>query len=293
MVPVKQFAVLVAAAALFLCPSVGRSGLPTDSLSLSTQETGASSLFAQSSAQVLLREFNQPEISFLLLDVKTRELLASRWDDPERRIPMGSLIKPFTALAYGEQHEFRYPTHVCKGESTGCWRPTGHGAVDLSSAIANSCNSYFRMLTEDMSAPEVSPTATEFGLDDPDDGLRGASLAGLGTGWSTSPIHMARAYLELAQRRDQPGVNDILAGMARSARTGTGLEVGRALEHSAALVKTGTAACTHPTRAPGDGFVVVLFPANQPEFVLLVRVHRVPGSKAARVAGQMLRRIGE
>ena len=84
-----------------------------------------------------------------------------------------------------------------------------------------------------------------------------------------------------------------VAGMAQSAQEGTGLEVNRALRHSSALVKTGTAACTHHAHAPGDGFVVALVPAGQPEFLLMVRVHGVPGAKAAMTAGRMLSRIEE
>ena len=85
----------------------------------------------------------------------------------------------------------------------------------------------------------------------------------------------------------------MVAGMAQSARQGTGAEVDRALQHASALVKTGTAACTHQARAPGDGFVVALVPAEQPELLLTVRVHGVPGAKAALTAGRMLSRIEE
>jgi hypothetical protein len=46
-------------------------------------------------------------------------------------------------------------------------------------------------------------------------------------------------------------------------------------------------------RAPGDGFVVALVPAQQPEILLMVRVHGVPGAKAAETAGRMLRRMEE
>jgi cell division protein FtsI/penicillin-binding protein 2 len=102
---------------------------------------------------------------------------------------------------------------------------------------------------------------------------------------------MARAYLEFIRRREQPGVREVLAGMAQSAKHGTGAEVDRALAFPDALVKTGTAPCTHSPRAPGDGFVVVLTPADQPQILLMVRVHGVPGAQAAKTAGQMLRRI--
>ena len=257
----------------------------------SAEGTTGTSLFAQSAAQVLQREFQSTEVSFLLLDARTGTLLASNWDDAEKPIPMGSLIKPFIALAYGDQHQFRYPTHVCTGASGGCWLPRGHGEIGVVSAIAYSCNSYFRMLTANLSSADVTPAAKEFALESPGPKLSGPDLIGVGNRWLISPLHMARAYAELNRRRDQPGAREVIAGMAESGRQGTGLEVDRALKHSAALVKTGTAACTHQPQAPGDGFVVALFPAEQPELLLMVRVHGVPGARASEIAGRMLSRI--
>jgi stage II sporulation protein D (peptidoglycan lytic transglycosylase) len=251
------------------------------------------SLFAQSAVQALSRDFPDANVSFLLLDAHTGQLLASRWERANVPIPLGSLAKPFAALAYGEHHEFHYPAHTCRGSETGCWRPDGHGDVDLPSAIAFSCNSYFRFLTSDLSAADVSPTASRFGLDLPDRGTHGVELAGLGPRWRISPLHMARAYLELLRGRQHPAVQQILVGMERCALHGTGAEVDRALQPEIALVKTGTAACTHPRPAPGDGFVVALVPAEDPRLLLMVRVHGVPGSVVARTAGQMLRRVEE
>lgn len=249
------------------------------------------SLFAQYASEALSRNFPNPDISYLLLDARTGQTLASRWEKPDSPIPLGSLAKPFTALAYGEQHDFRYPRHTCRGTATGCWRPDGHGEVDLSSAIAYSCNSYFRMLTTDLTAADVSETATRYGLEIPDHETVGAELAGLGSRWHVSPLRMARAYLELVREREHPAVKQILNGMARSARQGTGAELDRALQNPDALVKTGTAACIHLRHAPGDGFTVALVPADDPRLLLMVRVHGVPGSQAAKTAGQMLRRI--
>ena len=251
------------------------------------------SLFAQASAQALNQNFSNPDISFLVLDTRTGELLASRWDDPDRPVPLGSLAKPFAALAYGEQHAFHYPTHTCRGSQSGCWRPGGHGEMNLTSAIAYSCNSYFRALTEDLHAGDLAQTANRFGIEAPDSQASGMDLAGLGPRWKISPLRMAHAYLEMFQSRDNPAVIQILAGMERSAQKGTGAEVDRALGHKNALVKTGTATCNHVQRAPGDGFAMALAPAEYPRILLFVRVHGVPGSQAARTAGQMLRRIME
>lgn len=251
------------------------------------------SLFAQSTAEVLDHDVPDPNVSFLLLDAHTGQMLASRWQDGNLPIPLGSLTKPFAALAYGERHEFRYPTHTCRGSKTGCWRPAGHGEVELVSAITFSCNSYFRFLTTDLRAADMLQTATHFGLDLPEADIQGAELAGLGSRWRISPMHMAQAYLELLRDRQRPAIAQILAGMERSGVYGTGAEVGHALPSKTALVKTGTAVCTHPHRAPGDGFAIAMVPADDPRILLMVRVHGTPGSIAAKTVGLMLRRIEE
>jgi cell division protein FtsI/penicillin-binding protein 2 len=161
------------------------------------------------------------------------------------------------------------------------------------SAIANSCNAYFRLLTANMTSADVLSATTRFGLDPPAPQLAGSDLIGVSNRWLTSPLRMARAYVELNRSRGQYGANEVIEGMAQAAKQGTGLEVGRALQRSTALVKTGTAACTHAVHAPGDGFVVALLPATRPQLLLLVRVHGVPGSRAAITAGRMLSRIEE
>jgi cell division protein FtsI/penicillin-binding protein 2 len=206
---------------------------------------------------------------------------------------MGSLTKPFAALAYGGHHDFHYPFHTCRGTQTGCWRPGGHGDVDLVSAIAYSCNSYFRVLTENLNAADLSQTVEHFGIEPPDKNAVGMELAGLGPHWRISPLHMVRAYLNLLRNRQAPAASQIFAGMERSAREGTGMETDRALGPEGALVKTGTAACTHSRHAPGDGFAVVFTPAEAPRILLMVRAHGVPGSHAAKIAGQMMSRIRE
>ena len=249
--------------------------------------------FAQSAERLLNREFTGGDLSFLLFDALTGEVLVSRWTNPDLPIPMGSLLKPFVALAYGQQHGFGYPKHHCGGLVTGCWNPHGHGDIDLTSAIAYSCNSYFRLLTTNLTASETFDIARRFDLDPPPEAAAGMVLAGIGSTWRVAPVRMGRAYIELSRLGHEPDVSQILNGMAQSARQGTGAEVDRALQTAEALVKTGTAPCTHTDHAPGDGFTVALFPANDPKLLLLVRVHGIPGAESAKTAGRMLHRIGE
>ena len=270
----------------------GRLGSAQSLVALSSySDEPTSALFLQSAGSMLQREFATRDVSFLLLDARTGTLAASHWDDPGKPIALGSLVKPFTALAYSEAHDSQYPLHACNGKASGCWQSRPHGELDITGAIAFSCNSYFRALTANLTGEDMLPIASRFDLDPPDADLAGPSLMGLGVRWRISPLRMARAYLELYRRRDEPGVREVLAGMVQSARQGTGSAIGRALKHSGAMVKTGTAACTHVPSAPADGFLVALVPASDPQFVLLVRVHGVTGATAAVTAGRMLSRL--
>lgn len=273
-----------------------RAGLVLGALffaAVSGRAQSAPSLFNQAAVEVLGREFASKDISYLVVDPRTGNVLLDRWEDSSRPIPMGSLVKPFTALAYAEHHSFLYPELPCRGEASGCWRVRPHGNLNISEAVSYSCNSYFRALAAGLSGADVRPTAMRFGLDPPDDSLTGPALMGLGSRWPVAPRKMAEAYLELYRRRDQPGVGPLLLGMAEAAQKGTGSGAGRTLKHTRALVKTGTAPCTHDRPAPGDGFVVVLLPAENPELLLLLRVHSVPGARAAETAGRMLGRLEE
>src|SRR5262245_29086515 len=256
MVPLRMVASLVIAGLALACGLCGRPGMPA----YPVQDSSAppNSLFSQSAVLVLEREFSSADVSYLLFDARTGTLLSSRWEDPAKPIPLGSLVKPFTALAYGETHEYQFPIHVCRGEASGCWQVRPHGKLDLVSAISVSCNSYFRTLAENLTREQLIPVTKRFGLEPPDTALSGPGLMGLGDHWRIAPVKMAHAYLELYHRRDQPGAREILAGMAQSAHNGTGKGVGESLRHADALVKTGTAPCTHPHPAPGDGFVVAM-----------------------------------
>lgn len=267
--------------------------LPGQTTAQSTSATPPRTLFSQSAMQVLEREFSDNSVSYLLLDANSGVLLASHWENSGKPIPLGSLVKPFTALAYAGAHDFRYPIYECQGQASGCWQVRPHGKLDIVSAISVSCNAYFRSLAESVTSEQLLPVTTTFDLESPETNFTGPSLIGIGERWKISPVRMARAYLELFRRRDQPGVREILAGMLQSAQRGTGAAVGRALKHSEALVKTGTAPCTHAPHAPGDGFVVALVPAQAPEIVLMVRVHGVPGAKAAETVGRMLNGMEE
>ena len=247
-----------------------------------------SSFYQQSLASSIARHFSLPGVSYVLLDARTGSVLNLCWDESSRLGPVGSLVKPFTALAYAESHRFAYPVLVCRGSADGCWLSRGHGRIGMPEAIAQSCNAYFRQLAREVRPEDFELVAHRFGMPTALEHTRSTALVGLGTEWQVAPVSIARAYCRLAERAQDPGVNEVIRGMALSGAIGTGRAVDSAVLGFAVLVKTGTAPCVHTPPSPGDGYTIALWPAESPRFALLVRVHGVPGAQAAAVCGRML-----
>jgi cell division protein FtsI/penicillin-binding protein 2 len=271
------------------------------------QPAGSASpgIFSQAAKASLDRNFPSPAISYLLMD-NTGAVLAERWPagtDPDlssasstvpspEAIAPGSLVKPFLAIAYGEQHGGTFPIVHCTGTSSRCWRPAGHGSLGLEEAIAQSCNTFFLELAAGLNRGRAAQTLARYGLGGPGAGAPGEAFIGLGTGWKESPLALAKAYLQLEKEQQYPTQSRIVKGMLGSAERGTARGVDAELGENMALAKTGTAACTHKPAGTADGFTVVLYPAVQPRMLLLVRVHGATGAASAKVAGAMLRTLG-
>ena len=246
--------------------------------------------FSQAAQAVLDRNFASPDISFLLLD-HSGSVLAERWPS-QSPVPPGSLVKPFLAIAYAEQHGGKFPRVLCQGTRTRCWLPAGHGSLSLEEAIAQSCNTYFRELAIATDRQRATLTFARYGLNGPDATADSDSLIGLGTEWRESPLAIAKAYFAIEGERNSSLQAAILKGMFGSAEHGTAHSIDAALGKNAALAKTGTAVCSHTPHAAADGFTLVLYPAAEPRLLLLVRVHGVTGSTSARTAAAMLRSLG-
>lgn len=236
----------------------------------------AASLYEQSLAKLFLERFSDPRICHLFVKASSGEILGERWPDAARPVAPGSLVKVFTALAYGDTHGDRFPELLCGGEASGCWLPRGHGKVGIVEAVAHSCNAYFRALASSVRIDNIDAVAMRYGVEPPPAGAAADALVGIGSAWKITPASLARAYCRLLT---DPRAADVVRGMALSAVSGTGSAV------ESGLVKTGTAPCIHRPRAPGDGFALVMFPAPRPEYALLVRVHGTTGAQAAARIG--------
>ena len=260
-------------------------------------EPGPSRLDFNTARQAAAKQFHiaTHRIQWLLLDAQTGRLETTSFEDPSRPLPVGSLVKPFTALAYAQQNAYRYPNYTCLGSETNCWLPAGHGSIDMESAIAYSCNSYFLEISDTLHPPTLDAISAKYLLQPPGPSAGLRAYAGFGRQWPIAPLQLARAFIELQHRAGQPGVDPILRGMARAARHGTAAGAGRALGPRRALAKTGTAPCSHPSSGEhsqrasnGDGYALLLYPADRPRYTLLVQVHGLPGRLAASIAGTMI-----
>ena len=214
--------------------------------------------------------------SVLRLDIATLRIEAENWAEASTPLPVGSLLKPFAALAYARSFSHRYPEFKCSGQR--CWLPDGHGAVSIVPALANSCNAYFRELSYAIDPTQLAEVSAAYGLRAPPEGAKPEWYFGLGP-WAQSPRGLLRAYYELWMRRAQPGVGSIVDGMRGAARYGTAHALGAGV-----LAKTGTAECSHQPRSQRavlDGFVIRLKPDHAPTEVTLVRLHNATGRQAA------------
>ena len=271
-------------------------------------------LYGQATGAMLDREFPSARVEYLLLDAGSGRTIAGRWDHADAAIPVGSLLKPFVALAYGEIHAkpagvahagADFPTVVCHGKIDGCWRAAGHGSLGLERALAVSCNAYFLKLARELSETAggweaLRRMAGGYGLPAPPEGFAGERAArmliGVTPEWRVSPGALTRAYARLATVDGSKTAQRLRVGMQMAASAGgTAARIG-AHQNSAlgsVLAKTGTAPCVQgPTESPclasGDGLVVAIAGVEHPKLLLLVRERGTTGAQTAEVAGKML-----
>lgn len=155
--------------------------------------------------------------------------------------PVGSLQKPWVLAAWAEAYpDETPPTLECTAASR-CWRPAGHGRVDLPRAFAQSCNSYFLALARATPEETRARALSEAGFEVPRPLTPEASigLGPLGALPRISPDRLLRSYRDLLTRpwpaRDELR-RAVVDGMRAAALDGTGA----ALALRGTLVKTGT-----------------------------------------------------
>ncbi len=85
--------------------------------------------------------------------------------------PPGSTFKMITGLAGLKSGKFNANSHVyCNGtfylgnHPFRCWKPEGHGSVNMAQAIEQSCDTYFYTVARDIGIDAVADMAKQFGM---------------------------------------------------------------------------------------------------------------------------------
>lgn len=202
--------------------------------------------------------------------------------------PVGSLQKPWVVAAWAEAHPHEEAPRLDCTQESRCWKPSGHGRVDLARAFAQSCNSYFLALAR--ATPEALRARTledaGFDLSRPLSPEATIGLGPLETLPRIAPATLLRTYRDLLTR-PWPAREELrlalVDGMRAAALDGTGA----ALAQRGALVKTGTVPSLDGRPFATSGWVLAA--STDGERLALALLSDGTGAQAAAQLGAQLR----
>lgn len=209
--------------------------------------------------------------------------------EAEAAVPraVGSLQKPWVVAAWAEAHPGERPPRVDCTATSGCWRLSGHGPVDLPRAFAHSCNTYFLVLARETPEELRARALSRAGFEVPRP-LSPEAAIGLGPLDRLPPIAPAallRAYRDLL-KLPWPSRDDLrlalVDGMRAAALDGTGA----ALARRGYLVKTGTVPSLGGRPLETSGWALAASPGG--ERLTLALLPDGTGARAAAALGTEL-----
>jgi hypothetical protein len=305
---------------------------------VSVQPASAQSL-RQALEPKLARLSANSRSAVLLWDLpRSESLVAVREEVFTGRRCLGSLVKPFLLLAYLIEHCSDLPSHPleappcprkgdpsdsqmsggvslefrpCVGRATlespvECWYKPGHGKLEMSRALAVSCNPYFYQLSKQTPPAAFFRTLATLGMG-VSRALAGAkpippeTMMGLDSNLKLVPLQVLKAYAALISGGPPAETEGfafarsiVLNGLRLGAVEGTSALAQQALPPNHHLLgKTGTS----PALAGGrylksrtDGWFLGFYPAVQPVLAVMVYYPGGLGAKdAAPLGGQAIR----
>ncbi|MBK9372965.1 MAG: hypothetical protein IPN03_04375 [Holophagales bacterium] len=205
--------------------------------------------------------------------------------------PVGSLQKPWVVAAWARAHPYDEPPRLDCTARSRCWKPSGHGRVDLSRAFAQSCNAYFlalaRATPEDVRARTLEGAG--FALSRPLSPEATIGLGPLDALPRVSPATLLGAYRDLLTRpwpsRDALRLA-LVDGMRAAALDGTGA----ALAQRGTFVKTGTVPALDGRPLATSGWALAASAGG--ESLVLALLPDGTGAMAAAALGEELGREG-
>jgi cell division protein FtsI/penicillin-binding protein 2 len=245
----------------------------------------------------------------LVLDFRTRRLVAVEGADLARKwlLPPGSTLKPFSLLALLEarkltaNEQFPCPLKLSvSGRSLACSHPPLAVPMDVSSAIAYSCNCFVAHVARRFASGELARSLVRSGFSsrtallgdqeasgqvEPAYTAEASQLQALGEyGVLVTPLELLTAYLRLASAATRAEMASIMEGLEGAVEYGTA-RLARVPGVKVAG-KTGSVRTSGGVNAAWfSGFA----PSRAPSVVVTVVVQgRSGGADAAPIAGQIL-----
>lgn len=232
----------------------------------------------------------------VLMNVANHRTLAVQGNEIARRwmSAPGSTMKPLSLLALmaagklTEKDEFECPgAVVLGGHHLNCSHPRISVPMNVSRAIAYSCNCAVAHFAQRFAPGELAAFLTRFGLStarfesDVQQQLQALGEEGV----YVTPLELLMAYRRIALRAADPKIAPVLEGMEGAVEFGTAQDAG--LKHINVAGKTGSVRTESGVHAAWfAGFA----PSRSPEVAVVVLVQgRSGGSDAAPVARGVLR----
>jgi stage II sporulation protein D len=229
--------------------------------------------------------------SIVVVDLKARRTLATAGGSASltEAAPLGSVAKIVTA--YGALKAGITTSEqliVCEGRFEGRTCRKAHGRLDVTQALARSCNVHFLKLGAQLGPSRLSGAAKRFGFANSTGTLDAA--IGVGAAFRASPAELAKAISIVATDRGDRHLAPIRAGL-RLALEGDGTARGLGGPGRSAAGKTGTAIFDPLSDPPRwYGHFVGYAPADAPEIAVAIRIEgRSAAKDAVPVADQVLR----
>ena len=220
--------------------------------------------------------------------ILSREKVQTLGHPAEAQLPVGSLQKPFLVRAWARSHRAEATPRFTCTRTSGCWRPSGHGTLDLRGAIRESCNTYFRMLARETPPREIRASSEEAGFSWMGEMTEAETIGLKGpAGVTVEPERLLASYVDLvrtpwAAREDVRG--EMLSGLRDAAGDGTAA----GLRLWGFMAKTGTVPALDGALLKTSGFAMVLDDAG---FAFLGLLRRGTGREAAIRAGAEIAKL--
>ena len=206
----------------------------------------------------------------------------------EELLTVGSLQKPFIARAWARSHPAGATPRFTCTRNSGCWRPSGHGTLDLRGAIRESCNTYFRLLARDTppEAIRASFEAAGFSWAGEMSDVEAIGIKGP-AGVRVAPARVIESYVDLVRtpwssREDVR--REMLSGLKDAAEDGTAA----GLRLWGFMAKTGTVPALDGAPLKTSGLAMIL---DDQGFAFLGLLRRGTGREAAIRAGAEIAKL--